>query len=457
MNPQENIIWKYLTSVPLALLVIAVLAVTSIIGTVIPQGESIALYTERFGAKNAVLFELLALNNMYSSLWFKALLVLLCVNIIACSYSRLPGVLKIIRKDNLTLSFESILKDKNASHFHSAIDIHEVVEGVKNALGHKSLAIREYENSSSTLCFKEWGAWTRLGAYIVHLSIIIIVFGAVFGSMLGYKAFVMLPEGTSTKVVYSQANNDQIPLDFEIYCETFNVDYYESGAPKEFRSDLSVIENDQTVLNKRITVNDPLNYQGITFYQSSYQQIPGEYSVKLYRQQENSSGLVPLNLNSKIFTVKMNELAKWDEAGIDFKIVASSEDGHGHGPYRIIFNDAEGKKTTFITNDNQQYEIKKGTDTYVFSIKQRFATGLQVAKDPGVWIVYVGCILMLFGLFVSFFMSHRRIWIAIHHKGSSTEVVLKGKANKNSEGLMRFCKQIEKKLLATENIDLRRI
>ena len=395
---------------------------------------------------------------MYSSLWFEALLVVLCANIIACSYNRLPGVLKLIKKDNLSLPIENILKDTSNSRFDSDNNHHQVLEGVKKALGPKSLVIRELDDGKSSLVFREWGAWTRLGAYIVHLSILVIVFGAIFGSLLGYKAFVMLPEGTSTRVVYSQTDNGQsIPLDFEIYCEIFNVDYYESGAPKEFRSDLSIIENGKTIINKRITVNDPLTHRGVTFYQSSYQQIAGEYTVKLYRQRENDSGLVPLTLDSKIFTVKINEPARWDDAGVEFKIIASSKDGHGHGPYEIVFDDAKDDEISFIANDNQPYEINRGTDIYSLYINQRFATGLQVAKDPGVWVVYLGCILMLFGLFVSFFMSHRRIWIAIQQQESDTKVVIKASTNKNNESLTRLRNKIEANILAAEGMAIRRV
>ncbi|PIX23835.1 MAG: hypothetical protein COZ69_07610, partial [Deltaproteobacteria bacterium CG_4_8_14_3_um_filter_45_9] len=60
-------------------------------------------------------------------------------------------------------------------------------------------------------------------------------------------------------------------------------------------------------------------------------------------------------------------------------------------------------------------------------------TGLQVAKDPGVWVVWIGCGLMIFGLIVSFFFSHQRVWVRIP-KGSGGEIVLAGSANKNQLG-----------------------
>jgi cytochrome c biogenesis protein len=80
-----------------------------------------------------------------------------------------------------------------------------------------------------------------------------------------------------------------------------------------------------------------------------------------------------------------------------------------------------------------------------------------VAKDPGVWVVYIGCILMLFGLFVSFFMSHRRIWIAIQQQESDTKVVIKASTNKNSESLTRLRNKIEANILAAEPMAIRRV
>ncbi len=63
-----------------------------------------------------------------------------------------------------------------------------------------------------------------------------------------------------------------------------------------------------------------------------------------------------------------------------------------------------------------------------------YATGLQVARDPGVWLVYIGCGLMLLGLYMAFFMSHKRIWLSVQTDGDETSVLLAGSANKNKVG-----------------------
>jgi cytochrome c biogenesis protein len=65
----------------------------------------------------------------------------------------------------------------------------------------------------------------------------------------------------------------------------------------------------------------------------------------------------------------------------------------------------------------------------------RFYTGLQVNRDPGVWVVYSGFILMIIGCYITFFMSHQQICIELVRTGKQTEVIVAGTANKNKSGM----------------------
>ena len=85
----------------------------------------------------------------------------------------------------------------------------------------------------------------------------------------------------------------------------------------------------------------------------------------------------------------------------------------------------------FWITDGDKTIVKHGGKEYTFALKEFFATGLQVTKDPGVWYVYIGCTLMLLGLMVAFFLSHRRIWVYIKQEGDATSVLISGNANKN--------------------------
>jgi cytochrome c biogenesis protein len=64
-------------------------------------------------------------------------------------------------------------------------------------------------------------------------------------------------------------------------------------------------------------------------------------------------------------------------------------------------------------------------------------TGLQVRKDPGVWVVYLGCIAMSLGLLIAFFMSHRKIWIRIAEDKNNSKVIIGATANKNRAAFER--------------------
>ena len=82
-------------------------------------------------------------------------------------------------------------------------------------------------------------------------------------------------------------------------------------------------------------------------------------------------------------------------------------------------------------NAGEQVELQRGDTAYSFSAKQRYATGLQVAKDPGVWIVYIGFTLMIGGLYIAFFMSHQRVWLIVKQTDQNTHIEFRGTTNKN--------------------------
>ena len=69
-------------------------------------------------------------------------------------------------------------------------------------------------------------------------------------------------------------------------------------------------------------------------------------------------------------------------------------------------------------------------------------TGLQVAKDPGVWIVYLGFIMLCVGPPIAFFGSHKKLWVRIQSRGSETVVLVAGSANRNRIGFERVFNKV---------------
>lgn len=450
---KNNMLIKTFSSIEFALLVISAIAITSIAGTVVPQGESLQFYAQQYGGKPAVILELLDITNMYSSYWFHGLLILFCLNLIICTWIRLPGVLSIIKKDNLALKTKRLAKDPEAEKLTSKLPYDSShLSLLLNALGGCSFK-KAKTSGQECLFFHERGAWSRTGAYIVHASILLIILGALVGKYFGYKGFVMVPEGTSKSSVYQRgAGHEEIPLGFEVYCQNFKTDYYPNGSPKEYKSDLQVLEAGTPVLSKSITVNDPLKYKGVTFFQSSYQAIDNEYKLVVTKSgNSNKSEQI-----RKTFFLRPQSEEKLDGLGASIQILASSSDGHGHGPYKIQFTDSSSSLTRLL-NDHEQITIKRGEAVFTLNMAQRYATGLQVVKDPGVWIVYAGCGLMLLGLYVSFFMSHIRVWVLYLQGNKGGEVIVLGKTNKNTMKMERLKEKIITTLLQEEKLALRRM
>ncbi len=435
---EKNLLWEFFTSVKLAIFTFLTLAATSIIGTVIPQNEPFGFYVENFGPRWATLFKYLDVPDMYHAWWFVSLLVLFSLNLIACSLDRIPNVVRILRKDNLAVDVGRLEKRGRSRRFVSALPLDRAADVVRGLLAGSGWTFARRERDGGVLFFAEKGGWTRFGVYTVHGSILVIFIGAIIGSIWGYKASVMIAEGTSTDQVYARdERHTPIPLGFRLRCDRFLLTHYANGMPKDYISDLSVIKDGKVVLQKRIEVNDPLQYAGLTFYQSSYQPIENQYVIYL---QNTTTGA------GQNFIVMPLRQMRWEEEQVSFGIVERSNPNMlGQYQHKIWFSDGKGSPVSFWVRENQPVRLERPGATYTVEVKQRFATGLQVAKDPGVWPVYIGCTLMLLGLAVVFFMSHRRVWVWVRprEKGRGCRIVVSGNANKNREGLEKDLDKIE--------------
>jgi cytochrome c biogenesis protein len=106
----------------------------------------------------------------------------------------------------------------------------------------------------------------------------------------------------------------------------------------------------------------------------------------------------------------------------------------GRYRYKIWFNDPNAAPVEFWVNEGEAAKIQRSGITYEIAVKTRMATGLQVVKDPGVWTVYIGCLMMIVGLIIIFFMAHRRVWVFVEKREKGTGIFLSGNSNKNKIG-----------------------
>jgi cytochrome c biogenesis protein len=422
------------------------LAATSIIGTLIPQNEDPAAYFQAFGGFLYRLFDILGLFDMYHSWWFQLLIILLTVNIVVCSIDRMSANRKIlfVRKPsfklakfrNLTLS-ETFTDDRSLEELNKAFQA-----AVKKYFGNSLVEATE----QGFAVFGEKGRWTRFGVYTVHLSVVLLLVGGLIGSIFGFDGFVNIPEGESANRIQSRNTPHMIQLGFTIRCDDYDESYYETGAPKEFRSSLTILEQGREVLKKDIYVNDPLRYRGISIYQSSRGKIPPNELVLSFTS--SKTGMIytrnagidqPVKIPEKLGTFVLKEFRqsgkfKGHDIGQTFAGVLTPPDG---APIEVLL------PLRFPSFD----KMRKGDVVIaVVDYVDRFYTGLQVTKDPGVWIVYSGFILMIIGCYITFFRAHQQLCVEVIQKDEKCRVVVSGTANKNKLGYEQKVKKIVQSL-----------
>jgi len=441
-----NSIWKFFTTIKLSVILLLSLAVTSIVGTLIPQNESPAAYFQEYGEFLYRIFDVFDFFDMYNSWWFQLLIVLLTVNIVVCSIDRLKATGKIVFAKNPIFNLsrfknhadkENIVEDRSPEQLK---DIYEPF--VSKGFGY----MRSEQTDKGFCIFAEKWRWTRLGVYGVHLSIVLLLVGSLIGSIFGFDGYVNIPEGEAVSSIRIRNPAQAKSLDFEVLCEDFDVSFYDSGVPKEFRSSLTILEHGKPVLKKDIIVNDPLRYKGINMFQSSYGPLPPKEVTLSFKSKKTGQAYQKKML--------MGQQIDVPEAG--GKFVVKDYDNAYQFRGRSI---GEAFSGVLIPENGRPIEIllpvrfpdfdqgRKGN--VAISVKdydRRYYTGLQVTKDPGVWVVYSGFILLIVGCYITFFMSHQRLCIDIVKKGKKSLVMVAGTANKNKLGVPNRIKKISEKL-----------
>ncbi|HHP7236762.1 MAG TPA: cytochrome c biogenesis protein ResB [Desulfobacterales bacterium] len=459
-------VWKFFTSIRLTVVLLLTLAITSIVGTLIPQNESPEAYRQAFGDLLYRFFQVLDLFDMYRSWWFQLLLLMLTVNVVVCSLDRFSATWKIVTRRNPGCNPARFRSSKNKIELtdpRPSAELRPEAESlVKKQFGNH---VTEATDGGFVLCGEKW-RWSRLGVYIVHSSVVLLLIGGLIGSLFGFEGYVNIAEGESVNQIRLRNRNAAVTLDFAIRCDDFDVSFYESGMPKEYRSRLTILEQGEPVLQKDIVVNQPLRYRGINIFQSSYGELPG------------ASAAPPENFTLS-FTSKETGMIYSRKASIGQKITLPEELGELEIKGFVPAYDFRGTDLgatlvgTLIQPDGGEAEIvlplrfpsfdkmspmfnPNRSDAVFITVEsieerqdntgKRYFTGLQVTRDPGVPVVYAGFILMILGFIVTFFMSHQRVCIEVTRQGGSSRVMIAGIANKNKLGMQRKVNRLGERL-----------
>ena len=432
-------IWGVFTSLKLVITLLLVLSVLSVIGTVIEQNKPIQQYYNLFKPETVDLFAKLGLLDMYHSWWFTACLALLALNIIACTMERYPFIMRGMKKQGFVLDEKIEAGLTNVATLKYHLETETVESRITSIVGKNFSArpvVTEAENARHF--FYEKGRYTRLAFFLTHLSVLVIFIGAIAGSLFGFKGYVNINEGELVSGVETR-RGDHKRFNFSVKCNSFQVDFYPNGAPKDYRSDLSVIRDGKEVARKTIRVNDPLDFEGISFYQSSYGKLPEAVTLEIKDKEGLSLGTVSAPFGRQVDIPGGAQIEL-----LDFRDHFHLSDGSEAGPVYGVNIYSRGAPPGGIWISETRPDMNRyGTYSFVLKgAKFRNYTGLQVNKDPGVWLVWTGCIMLVAGIMMAFFMSHKKFWIRIgKDKKGRVEVTAGGTTNKNKHA---FASEVER-------------
>ncbi|MGF6983881.1 cytochrome c biogenesis protein [Paraburkholderia atlantica] len=299
---------ELLSSMRFAIALLVILSIASIIGTVLTQDDPYPNYVNQFGPFWADIFRALSLYTVYSSWWFMLILGFLMVSVSLCVIRNAPKMLADAK------SWKDKVREGSLRAFHhkGEFAVHgtraqtaAVLAKLSAKLGYKFVT---RESDGATLIAAKRGALTKFGYISAHLAIVVICLGGLLDSNLPiklqmwlfdkspinsnmvineispdhrlsesnptFRGYAWVPEGQHVSTaILNQPNGSLIQdLPFSIELNKFIVDYYTTGMPKLFASDIVVVDHKTGArVPARVEVNKPFEYDGVSIYQSSFQ------------------------------------------------------------------------------------------------------------------------------------------------------------------------------------------
>ena len=389
-----------LTDLRLAIILLLIIALFSVSGTVIEQGQLPDFYQSNypehpalFGFLSWKVIQVVGLDHVYRTWWFLSLLVLFGTSLTACTFTRQLPALKAAQK------WKYYEEPRNFTKLALSAELEGVsLPSITPILQQKSYRIFQEKDN---ILYARKGIIGKLGPIIVHIGIVAILLGGIWGAMTGFMAQEMISSGDTFQVkniVDAGAWSSQDVLkDWSVRVNRFWIDYTPTGGIDQFYSDMSVLNNEGKEVNhEKIYVNKPLRYHGVVFYQT-------DWGISSVRVRLNKSPIFQLPMAQLDTKGKGRLWGTWIPTKPDLSEGVSllAKDLQG----MVLIYDAQGK---LINTVRAGMSIPvNGVNLQILDVMG--STGLQIKFDPGIPIVYTGFALLMLGVVMSYF-SHSQIW-----------------------------------------------
>ncbi|MGB9361861.1 MAG: cytochrome c biogenesis protein ResB, partial [Candidatus Sulfotelmatobacter sp.] len=386
-------VWRTVASIQTGVVLLILVVIFAAVGTIVLQRpvtdpEEIQ---RAYSPEVLRILDKVGLTDVFHSWWFLGLVLLVSVSIVAASIDRFPNAWRYFSRP-YKYPDEGF---RRASHPQKLLAIADEESGLVAAeralhsLGYKPERV-VHENNFSI--FAERSRISELAVYIVHASLLLIFFGTVVDGIWGWGGTLNLNEGqTSNTIALRDGTTRTLP--FAIRCDAAGQENYKDGTPKKWWSKLAVVRDGRDVQTKEIVVNDPLLYDRVRFYQSSYGQN-GKVEKLLVAATPSKGG------EKRELGLAMNETASLDaDTTVRFAeffpdyavqnghVYRKSNDLENPAAHLVVTSKSSGKdfdvwfpEIEGIADNSKAPYLLEAMD-----LKMGHFTGLQVSHEPGQW------------------------------------------------------------------------
>jgi len=348
-------LFLFLGTMELAITLLLVLAIASVIGTVLQQNQPYTDYLIKFGPFWFDLFEAAGLYDVYSALWFLAILTLLVVSTTVCLIQQTPTMLRDMWNLRTHVQEKSLKAMQHSQQWEVSSSKDKSLGQVTETLKQEGFRVKHTVKETGVLLSAMRGGMNRLGYIFTHLAIVIICLGGLLDSNLplkfaewqgtlkietrdlatrdipnisrlsvGTQAFrgsVSIPEGRSSEVVFLAMRDGYLVqhLPFKLKVKDFRIEHYATGQPKSFETDLLLYDDAlEHPISTTISVNHPLIYKGYAIYQASFSDGGTGLSLEAWPL-DNNVGNAPLEFDAKVFE---NRQMQWAGQSVRLEILS---------------------------------------------------------------------------------------------------------------------------------------
>jgi cytochrome c biogenesis protein len=411
----------WISDLRVAIMLLLVIAVTSGVGTAIPQREPADLYHRLYdpqpwlGLLNGDGVLALQLDHVYSSGWFLGLLAWLALALLLCSWRRQwPALQAALRW--IDYSTPRQLSKLSVAETLSTNSPKESLDQLAGLLQRQGWQIQRHDDRLAA----RKGLLGRVGPLLVHAGMVVLMLGAAWGALGGQRAEQYLAPGRSLELMDSRGSSQ-----LTLALDHFSIQRDPAGRPEQFTSQLRILEGDGSggslLKQAEISVNHPLRFQGVTLYQA-------DWALATISLQLGKSPLLELPLQSfpqlgeQIWGIVLPTRPDGSEP-----VLLSL--GSEQGPVEIY--GADGISLARLAPGGAAVEVK-GLPIRVESVLP--ASGILLKRDPGVPLVYAGFAIALAGGGLSL-LATRQLWaIAEQPAGQAGQLHVAGLCNRNLTG-----------------------